>query len=306
MPYEFFQTLAGLERAEDMFHRLSDTSLREYMVPGAVSWEDWSTIIDQYVHDLVASLRHDSPQTEVADLFLLSDDYLNLKRAVQSRVGYPFKTNLFTEARLAEVAGGNTSLLPDAIRPAIAQLMLASGGGADNPVLTDIILDGAFLRHTLALARRLGVPMISEWFEVRVLSRVLITLWRAVRAGHTLKLYPLHFLPLGALNGLVTDCCAISDPRAWAAFIPGPMNAFWRDALEYPENEQVTKFEQFSDNYLTGMARRAKLQTAGPERVAGYLWGLWMESFNLKLVISGKLNKLDADLLKTRIRETYV
>jgi len=44
----------------------------------------------------------------------------------------------------------------------------------------------------------------------------------------------------------------------------------------------------------------------GPERVAGFLWGLWVEAFNMKLVISGKLNHIDSEALKIRVRETYV
>ena len=53
------------------------------------------------------------------------------------------------------------------------------------------------------------------------------------------------------------------------------------------------------------MARLTKLQTMGPN-VAGFLWGLWVEAFNMKLVISGKLNHIDSEALKIRVRETYV
>lgn len=306
MTQEFFLALAGLERAEDLFHRLQDTSLREHMVPGAVSWEDWSTIIDNYVHDQVVSLRRDSPNPAVVDLFALSEDYMNLKRAVQNRPGYPFKTNVFSEARLAEVAAGNSSLLPDVIRPAVAPLTGSSGADADNPMLVDMVLDGAYLRHYLWLAEQLGVPMISEWVGQRVLGRALVVLWRAARSGHALKFYQQHFLPIGEFNGLLNDLCASGDPRAWGAMIPGRLGDLWTEALEAPEDEQVSRFELLTANYLTALARRTKLQTAGPERVAGYLWALWIEAFNLKLVISGKLNRLEAGLLKNRVRETYV
>lgn len=306
IPYEFFESLAGLEKVDDLFQRLQDTSLREYMVPGAVSWEDWSTILDNYVHEQVVSLRRNSPDPNIADLFSLSEDYMNLKRAVQNRSGYPFNMNMFSEARLSEVAAGMTNLLPDVIRPAVASLTGASGGDAESQMVVDVVLDGAYLRHYLSLAEELGVPLVREWAQVRVLGRILVVLWRAVRAGHSLKLYQQHFLPLGDFNGLITDLCSMADPRGWGALIPGSMGNLWSQALEADEEEQVARFEKLSADYLTAMVRRAKLQTAGPERVAGYLWGLWVEVFNLKLVISGKLNKLDAGLLKSRIRDTYV
>lgn len=306
IPYEFFENLAGLEKVDDLFHRLQETSLREHMVPGAVSWEDWSTILDNYVHEQVVSLRRNCPNPGIADLFTLSEDYLNLKRAVQNRSGYPFNMNVFPEARLVEVASGTTNLLPDIIRPAVTSLSNVSGGDAESQMLVDIVLDGAYLRHYMALADELGVSMVRDWVKLRVLGRALVVLWRAARAGHSLKLYQQHFLPIGDFNGIITDLCSMADPRAWGSVIPGSLGDLWSQALEADEDEQVSLFEMLSANYLTAMSRRVKLQTAGPERVAGFLWGLWVEAFNLKLVISGKLNKLDAGLLKSRIRDTYV
>lgn len=305
-PYEFFMSLAGLERADDLFHRLQDTSLREHMVPGAVSWEDWSTIIDTYVHDQVLSLRRDCPDPALADLFMLSEDYLNLKRAVQRRPGYPFNRGVFSEAQLDEVASGVTSLLPGIVRPAVASLAGASGADAGNTALPDIVLDGAYLRHYMCLGAGLGVPMIREWVRLRVLGRALVVLWRAARAGHSLKLYLQYLLPLDDIDRVITEVCSIADPRAWGAAIPVPLRDLWSLALEAQEDEQVSAFELLTTNHLTATARGVKLQTVGPERVAGYLWGLWVEAFNLKLVISGNLNRLDPGLLKSRVRETYV
>lgn len=305
MPYEFFVSLALLERTEDLFHRLQDTSLREYMVPGAVSWEDWSAIIDTYVNNTVVSLRGDSPSTALADLFTLSEDYLNLKRAVLNRAPFPFHASLFTEARLAEVASGGTSLLPDVIRPAIAQLSGMGAEGQDAAVV-DIVLDGAYLRHYLALAAQVQAPLIDFWARERVLSRAITALWRAARAGRSAKPFQQYFLPIGDLNGVVTDLIAAPDPRTWAGLIPGKIGDLFREALEAAEDEQAPRFEHVVGDYLTDIARRTKLQTAGPERVAGFLWGLWVEAFNLKLVISGKLNRIESDALKNRVRETYV
>ncbi|MFA7692235.1 MAG: V-type ATPase subunit [Candidatus Hydrogenedentes bacterium] len=305
-PFEFFESLAGLEKAEDLFHRLQDTSLREHMVPGTLSWEDWSTILDSYVHDQIVSLRSNSPEPGIADIFTLSDDYLNLKRALQNRVGYPFKTNLFTEARLTEVAAGSIQLLPDIIRPAIATLALLSNSDPESQMQIDIVLDGAYLRHYWYLVSDLKVPLISDWVKCRVMGKVLLILWRAARMGHSLKLYQQHLLPIADLDGLITDLCANPDVRTWGTIIPGDLSDLWEQALEAEEEEQVSTFELLCANYLTALAQRTKLQTAGPERLAGYLWGLWVEVFNLKLLISGKLNKLDADLLKRRIRNTYV
>jgi V/A-type H+-transporting ATPase subunit C len=48
------------------------------------------------------------------------------------------------------------------------------------------------------------------------------------------------------------------------------------------------------------------MQTAGPERVFAFLIGLQAEMQNMKLVVNGKLNRIDQTLLRQRLREGYV
>ncbi|HPA03395.1 MAG TPA: V-type ATPase subunit [Candidatus Hydrogenedentes bacterium] len=305
MPYDYYLALAGLERVEEMFHRLQDTSLREHMFPGAITWEDWSTIIDAYVDDLIASLRHDCPEPVLADMFALSEDYLNLKRAVLNRTPFQFVPRVFSEARLLEVASGTPNLLPDVIRPAVAQLT-ALGADAQDLATVDLVLDGAYLRHYLALARGVNAPMVLSWATERVLNKAISALWRAVRAGMNRKELEQRFLPIDGINGILKDMLEAGDPQSWGNIIPGRLGDVFREAFESPEEERITRFEHLASNYLTEMARLTKLQTMGPERVAGFLWGLWVEAFNMKLVISGKLNHIDSEALKIRVRETYV
>ena len=303
---ETFHILAGLEKVKDIFNRLQETALREHMTHGALTWEDWSTVIDNYVHATILSLKQCSPNGAVSDLYSLSEDYLNLKRAVQNRGSFPFSKSQFDENRLTEVAAGNPSLLPQIIRPAISQLLGGLGTDDTDQFTLEVVLDGAFLRHYLHLAEQTEAPFIVEWVKLRVLGRALVALWRALRAGQSLKTFQTHFLPLGEFNGLITEISVIADPKAWGALIPGRIGDLWLDSFEAAEDEQVSTFETLLSNMLTDIAQRVKLQTAGPERVAGYLWGLWVEAYNLKLIISGKLNELDSDLLKKRIRNTYV
>lgn len=306
IPQETFYLLAGLDRVQDVFNRLQETSLREHMTHGALTWEDWSTVIDNYVHSQILSLRQCTPNPAICDLYSLSEDYLNLKRAVQNRGSFPFGKSQFSESRLLEVASGNGSLLPEIIRPALSPVL---GGGSqeeNSQFVLDVTLDGAFLRHYLFLAHQSGAPFIEEWATLRVLGRALVAMWRAFRAGQQLKVFPAHLLPLNSLDGLITEISTIPDPKAWGASIPGRAGDLWQAAFEVEEDEQVSTFETLLANHLTELAQRVKLQTAGPERVAGYLWGLWIAAYNLKLVISGKLNNLDENLLKKRIRNTYV
>ncbi|HNT87499.1 MAG TPA: V-type ATPase subunit [Candidatus Hydrogenedentes bacterium] len=306
LPEDLFHALAPLERVEDIFNRLQDTFLRDYMPSGGVHWTDWTSTIDTYFIDQTLSLRQDLPIPALADLFLLPFDYMNLKRAVLNRGQYPFGANVFSTDRLSDVAGGDASLLPDELRPLVASLAAIGGGEGESALLTDMALDGAYLRHVLAIAREVDAPLVSACLDLLVLGRAVVVLWRGAQSGQSLKRYERHFLPISAYNGVLEELIATSDTGAWRPLIPGAVGDVWEEAQQSAEEDQIMHFEQLLADRITALARQGKLQTAGPERVFGYLWALSVEGYNLKLIISGRVNGVDPDLLKRRLRACYV
>jgi vacuolar-type H+-ATPase subunit C/Vma6 len=120
------------------------------------------------------------------------------------------------------------------------------------------------------------------------------------------KEFEQRFLPIDGITGILRDILEAGEPQTWGGVIPGPLGDAFRESLESPVEEQIARFEHLASNHLTELARQSKLQTMGPERVSGFLWGLWVEAFNMKLVISGKLNHIDSEALRVRVRETYV
>lgn len=305
LPKDFFASLAGVEKLEDLLHRLQDTPLRDFVTPGA-SWEEWNDIVDEHFRHEMAAVRANSPSDALSALFMLPGDYLNLKRALLRLGSYPFPMNAFPEDRLAAAAAGDYSLFPQDLRMTLNRL---GTNPADDPAArgaVDMALDGAYLRHMLALAAEMDIPMISAYVEDLVLSRAVIMLWRAARAGESLKPFEDHVLPLGAHSHIIRAVLSGGDPRSWGALIPGRVGDCFRQAAETAEEEPVQEFELLVSNYLIDFAKRAKLQTMGPERVAGYFVGLRAQVFNLKLVISGRFNGIDPEMLKRRLRECYV
>lgn len=305
LPTEFFQSLVVVEHSDDLLHRLQETQMREYLMPGA-TWEDWSETTDTFFHKMAVSLRQDCPSPKLVNLFLLTDDYLNLKRALLNLGSYPFPHGAYNEEKLAAVASGNTGLLPREVREPMGAF---SGGFTSDPsarVALDIVLDGAYLRNVLAAGEEMGIPVIQAWLDEMTLARAAVALWRAVRDGANLRLYQQHFLPVGDHTSVLNELISSGEPQNWGGILPGRVGDLWQEAQQAHEEEQTMEFGVLMYNRLTDVARRAKLQTMGPERVFGYLWGLLVEIYNLKLIINGRLNGIDPGLLKRRLRESYV
>ncbi len=305
LPKDFFVSLASVEKLEDMLHRLQDTPLRDFITPGA-SWEEWNDIVDQHFCRQMREVRAGSPDGALAALFLLSGDYLNLKRAVLGLGSHPFEKNLFSEERLAAAAAGDFSLFPAETRQAMARLGGAAADEASVRAGIDLVLDGAYLRHMLALAAGLEVPLVSAYVSDFVLAKGVAALWRMSLAGAGFKTVEDLFLPVGDHTHTLRALAAAGDPKSWGALVPGRVGDLFRQAAEQTEEPPVQAFELLVANHLMEVARRGKLQTMGPERVAGYFVGLRAQVYNFKLVISGRFNGIDPEMLKRRLRECYV
>ena len=301
---EFFQSLVAVEKSEDLLHRLQETQMRDFVIPGA-TWEDWSEVTDTFLHRMAVSLRQDCPSPTLVNMFLLSGDYLNLKRALAGADSYPFPFGAYDEEKLGAIAAGNMGILPREAREPIS----AFGGGfgdAASRIALDIALDGAYLRHILAAGDESGIELMKGWLDEMVLARAAVSLWRAVRGGVSLRLYKEHFLPIGAHTATLDELIASGEPQNWGPLIPGAVGDIWQEAIQTEDDDQIMQFGVLMYNRLTLLAQRGRLQTMGPERVFGYLWGLLVEIYNLKLIINGRLNGIDPDLLRRRLREAYV
>jgi len=306
LPRDFFHALAGVERQEDLLHRLQDTPLREYVTPGA-GWEEWNDVIDRHFHQQMREVRANSPVDTLSAMFLLAGDYLNLKRAVLGRHEYPFEKSLFSEERLNAAASGDYSLLPAETRMALARLGGSTADPAQVRAQIDLVLDGAYLRHMLQLAEAMDVPLISAYVSDFVLAKGVALLLRLHGQGllQSRQVEDL-LLPVGEHTHVLRALAGAGDPKNWANIVPGPVGDAFRAVLEQPEDQWAAQFELLAANHLMGYARRGKLQTMGPERVAAYFVGFRAQAYNFKLVVSGRFNGLDPEVIRRRLRECYV
>ncbi|GMV99730.1 MAG: hypothetical protein AMXMBFR84_08690 [Candidatus Hydrogenedentota bacterium] len=297
---DFFLSIASLVQIEDILRQLNDTPLRDFLTPGA-DWEDWSAVIDRYFHQHVLSIRQDCPKPEVADIFLIRDDYQNLKTALLGNRELPFPPLYLTAEQLVPVANGDISALPSPFKES-ASRALRSLESTRNQACVDAILDGAYLRHLQAFAAALNVSLIHDYTEAYVLSRVVLAMWREYRAGRDVQHYVQHALPLGSVSAMAQVLADAGDPKGWGDVLTGKVGEVYRQANAVTDGEEVQRFEDLIMNYLINIATKGYGQVAGPERVFAYLRVLASETHNLKLVVCGRMNRIDSTVLKRRLR----
>lgn len=300
---EFFTSLITQEHLGDVVPHLQETFLKEYLSPGAV-WEDFSALADRCFHETALSIRAECPTGIPVDIFLLPFDYLNMKNALLRETVFPFPRALFQEELLQAVAHGDYAELPVTLRPGEGWSL--SDMAQVDPMDLDIILDGAYLRHLLILADDMGSGLMSTYLNERVQAHIVTIFWRASSQNLPLRRFQQHLLPMGDLTGLVNDLAGQGNPELWPALVGGTVGDVLAETLEMERSEPMTGFSLKMANRLMGLAREGRLQTAGPERVFSFIAGLHAEMANLKLVVAGRLSRIDRDVLKRRLREGYV
>jgi vacuolar-type H+-ATPase subunit C/Vma6 len=299
---DFLLNLIRKERIDDIVVALQETLLRDYLAPGS-AWSDFSALTDQCFYDQVISLRSDSPSPSTADLFLLPGDYLNLKNALTGQAEYPFSPALLSLDNVGAVAHRNLSDLPASFLGTMESLLGASGEVDESTV--DVRLDGAYLRHLLAMGDELAVPLVAECVREGVLAYAVVVLWRAVRLGRNLRACVQELLPLGDLTPLLTELAGASESKTWPGVLGGPLGDLLAQALETAEDEQIPGFELFASNHVMSLAREGHGQVAGPERVFSFLYEIMTEMRNLKLAVCGRAARVDPELLRVRLRDGY-
>jgi len=302
LPRDFFHALVAMTHHDDILQHLQDSFLREYLVPGS-PWEDFSALADRCFYDLAVSLRRESPSPAPANLFLCRGDYLNLKNALAGLRDFPFLPGEIPLETMQAIAGGNFADLPPVFRETVSADGLEANGIV--PAVSDMVVDGAYLRHLLFVAGETDSPFIRACIRDRVLVLTVSVLWRTLRQGRLLKPYRRYFLPLGEHSPIVDDMIDVNNPDGWPAVIGAEVGDILNEALQWPYNEQVSRFELLGANHCIQLAAHGRLQTAGPERVFTFLTGLHSEIQDLKLVVSGRLNRIEPTILKERLREVY-
>ena len=174
-----------------------------------------------------------------------------------------------------------------------------------------MIFDGAYLRYVEGYCKKIEVAIIKRYLETYQLVKGLEVILRAVALKLNMNLLNQYFME-GFDKGHVFH--KLAKNTVWASeqtvrdvLIETHCKATLQGLLLSNLSRNISfQYEVATDNYLLDMLRPVKYIPFGPERVFGYLCGLTTEVFNLKLLLGGKVHRVENDLLRERLRKTYV
>lgn len=252
-----------------------------------------------------------APDADVIEVMALRYAYHNLKVLFKedyldddlSHLYIPIGRYDISELRKA-VKTGKSTVLPQMYLDSIIE-MRRELDEYDNPQSIDILLDRCYFNHLKKLAEQTGEQEIVELVTKKIDFYNISTLIRAKRQNRGRNFLSTILSDAGSFNKEDLIRQADSGIDGLIDFIKRSRYKAIVEALDLEDEHISVVLDRAFDNaYMTEM-KKARLMTFGPLPVLAFLYAKETEVMNLRLILSGKENNIDTELIRERMRLSY-
>ena len=272
--------------------------------------------VEQMLTDRRAALLHELegalPDPRFLDVFKVKYDYHNLKTLLKAEALEQDVRHLLSDAGRVRaddlrdwLAGGSHSVskaLEQAAREA-REILHATG----DPQRLDFALDRAYFAEMAQLAEETGSDYLKGYVAIMVDAANLRCLVRALRMGKSADFLKGVLFQggkvghSGILNVAVNGGSGLQELYGTTSL--GAAAEYGAAALQ---KGSLTAFERACDDAVTRYLAGAKYVPFGEAPVIGYLAAVDSELTNIRVILSGRMAGLSAEIIRERLRESYV
>lgn len=306
------------ERMDRMLEAATDAEAARVLVE--CGYPEMSTVDVDSVNAALVSMRDKifedlyayAPDPRMIDVFKVKYDYHNVKTLLKSEaMGLNPQRLLvdvgrFPSAELAEkLQTGSLSGLPEVFAQAIAQAREVLSTTQD-PQLADFVLDKSYFQEMAQLAHETGSRFLEGYVRMMIDAANLRSVVRVLRMKKNAEYLrtvlfdggqiPARFILAMASNGDALETVYGSTPFAAAA----------EAGQAAVGGASLTAFERACDNALMAYVASAKYVPFGDAPLVGYLVAKDSELTAVRIIMTGRLAGLSADLIRERLRDAYV
>ncbi|MBE6557655.1 MAG: hypothetical protein E7661_01395 [Ruminococcaceae bacterium] len=198
-------------------------------------------------------------------------------------------------------------VFPSAMAKAAAEAREAYAKSGD-PQQIDAILDKACYEDMLAAVTASGCETMIGWVKAKVdLVNIMIAL-RIIRMnrGEMGKIFMnTSLLPGGSVpHSFFEEVYDGGEEALWSGLAMGKYSRFVSAAEG--TNNSLASIEKCADDHWTSLVREGAKVSFGAEVAGGYLVGVEVSVKNIRIILAAKDAGLSSDVLRERIRESYV
>lgn len=295
------EQLLSCKKYEDCFRVLSDHG---WDCEGKTA-EEMLTAEREKTWALMKELVEDQ---SVFHVFLYENDFHNLKAAIKqvcthSEAVHIYKNNgTIPWRRIYEaVKAHDFSTLPESMQTCAKEAYDAMLKGIDSQ-LCDVILDKASLERTYAAGKKLKCDLITAYVELRVAAADIHIALRSCKMKKSAQFLKKAFAACDSLNIEELSNAVLHGMEAIYDYLK---TTVYSDAIEAIQTSP-SAFEKWCDDRLIQLIRPQKYHPFTIEPLAAYILARENEIKCVRILLSGKQNRLPEESIRERLREMYV
>lgn len=165
-----------------------------------------------------------------------------------------------------------------------------------------IILDKMYLEHLNDIANELEFDIFKKYSKLVIDKYNVVTFLRLKKQNKNIDYVEDIFVDNGSINK--DELIKIYENNDYIKVFKKYSDSKYWDKFE--KNNNISEIEKMYDNLIIELAIEYKNVNIGPEPIFTYILAKEYEMKALRLIISSKLNSVNIDLVKERMRGTYV
>lgn len=307
---ENFIRASETETLEDALRSLSDTVYNKY-INKISSPTEYEYILKEELTRFYDELFDISPSKIPIRLITLKYFYHNLKVIIKEDIGKKDLKDLYMDIGDFDLKEYRDALVKGSKKNKYFELIQRVEEIYEekkDPQLIDIYLDNAYFTELLELAEESQVDLFIEYAKNLIDFTNIRTLLRAKKQEKDVEFLRQIIIEGGNvrketyLDLLNREVSSDTD-----VFKKLEIYKYIKEALDsFKERGNLSDFEREMDNYFIDLIKDVKYITYGPEVIFANVLAKEMEIKNLRIILVSKLNGLDSEFIREKLRDTYV
>ena len=275
---------------------------------------DYEIILSEELKRLFNVMYDISPVKSLVDLMSIKYDYHNIKVILKgmflkedlSYLLIPVGTMEVSELK-SFIENMHLSDLAPIMREAIAEVM-SSFENTKDPQIIDIILDKYMFKAIIQIKNEIKDAFIDKYVVALIDSTNLKTLLRVKKQNKGRNFFASVIIEGGSIDkdkllGMLNDDAQnIATKLSFSNYAE-----FIKNGIEYyTKTNSVSLLEKLVDNYIMDRMKNAKIIPFGVEPLLAYIYAKETEIKIIRIIMVGKLNNISSEIVRERLRDSYV
>lgn len=306
---ENFMRLAEQDSLEDALRALSDTTYNEYLNK-LTSPTNYEEMLSKELENTYRNLYELSPEPEPVDMVSLKYFYHNLKVLVKEEIQKEDFNSIIIDINDFDVKRYREVFQKESSNDKYEIMLLKAKDlyeDTDNPQIIDVYFDNEYFKDLLQIAEDSKVDLFVRYAKNLIDFTNIRTLLRVKAQGEGSEFLSKVLIDGGNITRDSYYYLLKADVLESETIKKLEVYKYVKKGLEdYKEKGTLSDFELEMDNFFMDLIREVKYITFGPEVIFAYALAKEMEIKNLRIILVSKLNGLDKEFIRGKLRDNYV